>query len=92
MEGQRVTHRDILVIGASAGGVTALQKLLAALPENFSAIVLIVTHLAPNEGLQSAAAATRAARLQNANARRPGARARNKSRRVQRTRIALISR
>ena len=32
--GQSVTRRDIVVIGASAGGVTALQNLLAALPEN----------------------------------------------------------
>ena len=44
-----MTHRDIVVIGASAGGVTALQKLLAALPESFNAIVLIVMHLAPKE-------------------------------------------
>jgi two-component system chemotaxis response regulator CheB len=49
LKDQSVTQRDIVVIGASAGGVAALQKLLAALRENFNATVLIVTHLAPNE-------------------------------------------
>lgn len=44
-----MTHRDIVVIGASAGGGTALQNLLAALPANLDAAVLIATHLAPNE-------------------------------------------
>ena len=37
--------RDIVVIGASAGGVEALQKLLAALPREFPATVFIVQHL-----------------------------------------------
>lgn len=40
------TH-DIHCIGASAGGVDALQRLLSALPANHSAAVCIVLHTAP---------------------------------------------
>jgi two-component system chemotaxis response regulator CheB len=36
--------RDIVVIGASAGGVEALTKLVAQIPENFPAAVFIVLH------------------------------------------------
>ncbi|MBO2011291.1 chemotaxis protein CheB [Hymenobacter negativus] len=39
-------HRDIVVIGASAGGVTALLDLVAALPHDFPAPILIVQHVA----------------------------------------------
>jgi two-component system, chemotaxis family, protein-glutamate methylesterase/glutaminase len=37
----------VIVIGASAGGVAALEKIAAALPIDFPAPVLIVLHLAP---------------------------------------------
>ncbi|MEG3164787.1 chemotaxis protein CheB [Sphingomonas sp. PB2P19] len=37
--------RDIVVIGASAGGVEALQRLCAALPADFPASVFVVQHL-----------------------------------------------
>ena len=37
--------RDIVAIGASAGGVEALQKLVSGLPDDFPAAVLIVMHL-----------------------------------------------
>jgi two-component system chemotaxis response regulator CheB len=36
--------RDIIVIGASAGGVTALKKLTAKLPPNLDASVFVVLH------------------------------------------------
>ena len=36
--------RDVVVIGASAGGVLALKRLFAALPASFSAIVGVVLH------------------------------------------------
>lgn len=38
---------DIIVIGASSGGVRALQSLIRALPKNLPAAVLIVMHLDP---------------------------------------------
>jgi two-component system chemotaxis response regulator CheB len=39
------THPALLVIGASAGGVAALQSVLGALPATFPAPVLAVLHL-----------------------------------------------
>ena len=41
-------HRDIVVIGASAGGVNALQRLVGALPSNFPAAVFVVLHMWPD--------------------------------------------
>jgi len=40
--------RDIVVVGASAGGVEALQRLCASLPRDFPAAVLIAQHLSPS--------------------------------------------
>lgn len=40
--------RDIVVIGASAGGVSALQQLVAGLPASFTGSVFIVLHVAPH--------------------------------------------
>jgi two-component system chemotaxis response regulator CheB len=42
-------HRDIIVIGASAGGIKALKELAAALPEDLPAAVFVVLHLAPTK-------------------------------------------
>lgn len=42
------THIELVVIGASAGGVEALSTLLEALPEDFSPPVAIVIHLPPD--------------------------------------------
>jgi two-component system chemotaxis response regulator CheB len=40
--------RDIIVIGASAGGVQAISELVAALPADLPAAVFIVLHISPN--------------------------------------------
>jgi len=40
--------RDIIVIGASAGGVQALSTLVADLPHDLPAAVFIVLHISPN--------------------------------------------
>jgi two-component system chemotaxis response regulator CheB len=40
-------HRDIVVIGASAGGLQALLELLAPLPFELPAAIFIVVHTAP---------------------------------------------
>lgn len=42
-----MAERSIIVIGCSVGGVEALQALVAGLPKNLPAAVLVVLHLAP---------------------------------------------
>lgn len=44
-------NRDLVVIGASAGGIEALQKLCARLPADFNAAVLVVLHTSNSGGL-----------------------------------------
>jgi two-component system, chemotaxis family, protein-glutamate methylesterase/glutaminase len=43
-----VPGRDIVVIGASAGGVRALRKIIRALPANINAAILVCVHVAPD--------------------------------------------
>lgn len=40
--------KDIIVIGASAGGVGALQRLCSALPADFPAAVFVAQHVSPS--------------------------------------------
>jgi hypothetical protein len=41
-----VAHRDIMVIGASAGGLEALKQILGTIPADVDASILIVLHTA----------------------------------------------
>lgn len=43
-----MTKKDIVVVGASAGGVEALQRLCAALPADFPAAIFVAQHLSPS--------------------------------------------
>jgi two-component system chemotaxis response regulator CheB len=42
-----VARKDIVVVGASAGGMEALQKLVAGLPRDFPGSLFVVWHLSP---------------------------------------------
>ncbi|MBV8718974.1 MAG: chemotaxis protein CheB [Chloroflexi bacterium] len=54
---------DIVVIGASAGGVEALTHVAAGLPQGFAAAVFIVLHLPPDAPSALAAILARAGRV-----------------------------
>lgn len=43
-----MSYRDIVVIGASAGGVEALRKLCGALPRGLPAAVFVAQHISPS--------------------------------------------
>jgi two-component system chemotaxis response regulator CheB len=51
-KGHTVAGRDVIVIGASAGGVEALTQIVRGLPPGFPAAVFVVCHFPP--GSQSA--------------------------------------
>lgn len=44
----KVATRNIIVIGASAGGFEALKKLVGGLPKDFDASIFIVRHMSPD--------------------------------------------
>lgn len=43
-----MNNRDIIVVGASAGGFQALKDLIKQLPDNFPAAIFIVWHIMPD--------------------------------------------
>ncbi len=45
-----MANRDLIVIGASAGGIEALQQICSALPRHINAAVVVVIHSSPNSG------------------------------------------
>src|SRR5947199_7890567 len=45
--GVTMPTRDIIVVGSSAGGVEALQRLCASLPADLPASVFVAQHLSP---------------------------------------------
>ncbi len=70
-------RRDIVVIGASSGGVSALLELVKMLPPDFPAPIFVVQHVAPDSPsilpqLLSAASALPARHPQNGDRVEPG--------------------
>src|ERR1700724_1622814 len=55
--------RDIVVIGASRGGIEALRGIVAALPPNLQSTLLIVLHISPTHASFFPAILSRAGRL-----------------------------
>lgn len=45
---EAVNGRDIIVIGASAGGISAVERLIRTLPKNLPAAIFVVIHISPD--------------------------------------------
>jgi two-component system, chemotaxis family, protein-glutamate methylesterase/glutaminase len=58
-----MANRDIIVVGASAGGVEPLRKMVAAFPEDLPAAVFVVLHVAADQPSQLAQVLDRAGPL-----------------------------
>lgn len=67
-EETRRTHFDVVVIGASAGGLTPLRSLLSGLTPDFSAAVLVVLHRPPSSPSLLAEILTRSGGMAASNA------------------------
>jgi two-component system chemotaxis response regulator CheB len=67
------TPRDLVVIGASAGGVEALKQIVAGLPRDLPAAICIVLHIAPTSTSALAGILARAGDLPCATASNGGA-------------------
>jgi len=52
--GEPGPHRDIVVIGTSAGGLGALREIVSALPPDLPASVFVVMHSVPEQGTRLA--------------------------------------
>src|SRR5262245_37889610 len=61
--------RDIVVVGASAGGIPALQQLVRALPAGFAGSILVVLHISRHSPGSLANILSRAGTLPATNAR-----------------------
>ncbi len=63
MSGHAAARRELVVIGASAGGVAALTQVVRDLPPDLHAAVCIVLHIAPGSPSMLASILDRAGRL-----------------------------
>jgi two-component system chemotaxis response regulator CheB len=63
-----MAHHDVIVIGASSGGVEALSKVLSSLPAELAAAVFVVLHVNPDAPSYLPAILNRAGRLPAAHA------------------------
>lgn len=59
-----MANRDIVVVGASAGGIPALMDFVSALPESFPAAIFVVLHIPPSSPSKLPEILTRVGRLQ----------------------------
>lgn len=63
-----MSRRDLIVVGASAGGVESLKELVHGLPATFPAAILVVLHVAPSSTSVLPAILTRSGPLPAAHA------------------------